>query len=1289
MTPPEPVPGRRAGRALATLASAAALALTVTGPPAQAAPHTGTPASTAAATAGVATVADLPELDFGDDASPWMELLVDGLDVERDEDGSPYNAFGGFGAVSCNNTGNLLLDYKEENPDAYWRIMELLFDEVDGAGLQHIKVELGSDTNTSSGAEPATKRSEDEPANVLRGAGFHFIADALSINPDIAVEALRWGEPSWTGTDFEKRYQWYKETIDAAYDTYGAKFTHMSPSQNEVHRIYLQHELDWTIYFAERLEQDAQAADARYDYSEIDIVALDTYRNGEVAAAAILSSPAALEQIDTIGIHYTIGGGPNLTRLNKEHGMEVIYSEAIAPMIDPEYRIVADPARGGIGGTTSAVDIADRFINAYRWEGTIDNPAHMTSFLFQPAVSALYEGSQFSPKHLLRASDPWSGYYEGDIGIVLVRHFMQFIGDEWEYIEGASYGDGPFADGGTAVDQSTRTHLTLRTPGADGEEDAELSQVHANNTDDPRYFEVKVANLGTDTDTPLYVWETTGPDAGEAIDSDWFQNPGYVAPVRTDDVDGVEHDVYRVMVEPYSIMTLSTLPEGIHGDLAPYSSGEYDSAAQDEILELPYTDDFEYADYPTTEINGVEMDYLTRRGGKARYTADQNGAFEVETSDEPGHGNRLVQQIHADNRGYRWKPGGSGPQDVVSTAAPATVLGDHRWTDYTASADVRFDDVVRDASLPNFVGIGVRQVVAQGADLSPYAVRLSRSGAWELRKLDGVVASGTVADFDPDAWHHLALRAEENVLTPLLDGEELTSWVDASANPVMAGRISLVSGYYNTQVDNLAVEPVEGRSWASEKLDDTSDRITYSGATFNQTGFGNHNRTTHSLPTGATMTVPFEGTGINLFGNSAAAGIEVVLDGGAPVTTNVGGTGDRQTSFWLRGLDDSTPHTLQVRVVSGTFTVDGVDVVQGRESGDPDAPVAVTGSVARTATLVGDVPELPDTVTAVDADGETVEAQVRWNVTPDAFDTAYELVTVTGTLLDNPALSVQAPVEVLPEGLTYLIDANGDHPSVAPRNDLHPTVTAFVASQGGTLLNDVPDQQYSAEDGWGWTAGGTGKGALNLPVYDKTRETGRYGDPVSYVLTLPAGEWMVSSGHTEWWNLGDGRSRVITPTVSWTDADGQSATVRLGTVTFPNGSAGQSAVATGTITLTEETRVTYTAARDGGTESAAVSWIGVAGVEDTIDERAQTITFDDIADQAVSTRWHDLDATASSGLPVTFATDGICTVQDGRLRLRRPGTCTVTASQVGDEDFDPAPDVTVEFEVLRPGHTPR
>jgi hypothetical protein len=877
-------------------------------------------------TSATRPAAGLPELRLDDPSINWREIVVDGGDVERRPDGAAHNVFGGFGSVSCNNTSNLLLDYKEENPDAYWKIMRMLFDPVRGAGLTHIKVELGSDSNSSSGAEPATKRSADEPANVLRGAGFHFIADALRINPDVELEALRWGEPSWTGNDWTKRYQWYKETIDAAYDTFGVEFDWMSPAQNEVrHADYQVSELNWTVQFAKWLERDAAAPDARYDYSQIKIVALDSYRNGDTVAGRILANPEALMYVDALGFHYDIEGGPNVTRLNKEYGLPILYSEGIAPMIDPQYRLAADPARGGIGGSASAVDIADRFINAYRWSGAGSNPAHMTTFLFQPAVSAMYEGTQYSPKHLIRASDPWSGYWEGDVGIATVRHFHQFIGRGWEYIESATGGDGTKGDGGTTVDTSTQTVLTARTP-AGTRGTPEWTQVHANNTRTDRYFEVKVADLG-ERGRPLYAWQTRGPDAGQSYDANYFQNIGYYAPVRSEMIDGVEHNVYRVRVPAYAIVTLSTLQRGVHGTTTKYRPGDFAPRAGDEILALPYRDNFEYDDYPATVVGGRRMSYLERRGGTPRYTADQDGAFEVVATNDRRHRHVLQQQNHAANRGYVWNVWGDGRQNVPSTAAPSTVLGDHRWADYTATVDFRLDLVDRDTTLANFAGLGVRQVQARGGDQATYAVRVHEDGRWELRKLDTVVASGTVAGFNAGAWHRLSVEARENVITATLDGAQLTSYVDTSVNPVLAGRVALASGYYNTQYDNLAVTPIKGQPWKSEKIDDSDARVAYpDGFSFVQAGFAHFNRTQHVLGAGQSLALDFTGTGLNLFGATAAATLEVHIDDLATRTEQVGAAGTRQTSYWLRGLPQRH-HSVTVRVVSGTFTLDGIDVL--------------------------------------------------------------------------------------------------------------------------------------------------------------------------------------------------------------------------------------------------------------------------------------------------------------------------------------------------------------------------
>ena len=166
-----------------------------------------------------------------------MEVLADGTQANE----NPAACYRGLGCVSGNNSSRLLLDYKVEHPHAYEEIMRLLFQKDYGAGLTHIKLELGADVNSSSGTEPCTKRSLNEPADVTRGAGFQFAADAKAINPDITIDMLRWGEPKWVTDAFvisqehglRARYRWYKETLDAAYAVYGLKFDYISADQNE------------------------------------------------------------------------------------------------------------------------------------------------------------------------------------------------------------------------------------------------------------------------------------------------------------------------------------------------------------------------------------------------------------------------------------------------------------------------------------------------------------------------------------------------------------------------------------------------------------------------------------------------------------------------------------------------------------------------------------------------------------------------------------------------------------------------------------------------------------------------------------------------------------------------------------------------------------------------------------------------------------------------------------------------------------------------------------------------
>jgi hypothetical protein len=92
------------------------------------------------------------------------------------------------------------------------------------------------------------------------------------------------------------------------------------------------------------------------------------------------------------------------------------------------------------------------------------------------------------------------------------------------------------------------------------------------------------------------------------------------------------------------------------------------------------------------------------------------------------------------------------------------------------------------------------------------------------------------------------------------------------------------------------------------------------------------------------------------------------------------------------------------------------------------------------------------------------------------------------------------------------------------------------------------------------------------------------------------------------------------------------------------------------------------------TQSIALSGTGVV--------LSQTITFNTIPTQTQGTNL-TLSATASSNLPVTFTseTTTICTVSGNTASLISPGTCRIQASQPGDAEYMPAPQVTQAFTV--------
>jgi hypothetical protein len=79
----------------------------------------------------------------------------------------------------------------------------------------------------------------------------------------------------------------------------------------------------------------------------------------------------------------------------------------------------------------------------------------------------------------------------------------------------------------------------------------------------------------------------------------------------------------------------------------------------------------------------------------------------------------------------------------------------------------------------------------------------------------------------------------------------------------------------------------------------------------------------------------------------------------------------------------------------------------------------------------------------------------------------------------------------------------------------------------------------------------------------------------------------------------------------------------------------------------------------------------------------QTITFDPIADRTYPDPGFTPSATASSGLPVFFSATGSCFFFGGVVYITSGGFCTVTASQPGGLNYNPAPNVSRTFAIAR------
>lgn len=79
----------------------------------------------------------------------------------------------------------------------------------------------------------------------------------------------------------------------------------------------------------------------------------------------------------------------------------------------------------------------------------------------------------------------------------------------------------------------------------------------------------------------------------------------------------------------------------------------------------------------------------------------------------------------------------------------------------------------------------------------------------------------------------------------------------------------------------------------------------------------------------------------------------------------------------------------------------------------------------------------------------------------------------------------------------------------------------------------------------------------------------------------------------------------------------------------------------------------------------------------------QTIAFAPLAGKTFGDPPFTVGATASSGLPVSFAASANCSISGNTVTIAGAGSCTITASQAGNARYNPAPSVSQTFAIAK------
>lgn len=484
------------------------------------------------------------------------------------------------------------------------------------------------------------------------------------------------------------------------------------------------------------------------------------------------------------------------------------------------------------------------------------------------------------------------------------------------------------------------------------------------------------------------------------------------------------------------------------------------------------------AGYNVTTGEETLQDYIVSRGNEPRYMLDTHGAWIVEDG-------RLKQENESSVN--QWNSGD-----------PATIVGDWRWMDYSASIDVTLPN----AEAGRYERLTIRAQTGMNWNNSGYTLEINGAGSWKLFRIGTQVANGTVAK-NAEGKYNLKLTGLGSTVYAYINDVRVAKYNDA--NPMLSGRVKISSNWKQVYADNLKVKTVKGGiPYATAMIDGQDDGVKYEGNwTINNPGGGsadNWYRTISSSSTAdASFTFTANGNGFAIMGgNDGSAVIDVYVDDQLKAENAATKAAPTRGETYILSDLAAGNHTIKVVLKSGTLKVDALNTIGARlESVSGSVTEVLTELPAMDYYVTGSgVSGLPDEVKVKLADGTTDIMAVEWNVDEEALAAnAYSSGSINGNVKNavnslGEQLTVSVNInEVIPGDTLYFIDSVSGKITDGRRH--HRDLQTLQKALGGLLMNDAFDQFKTDATTWGLVDTDAGTKGYSSTA-DKTA-TGIYG----------------------------------------------------------------------------------------------------------------------------------------------------------------------------------------------------